>query len=157
VGAGQSILALWRRCSAHAGAGMADWRLGGGGLFLVQAAVAVLLVELVDYIQHYGLTRRHLGNGQYEHTREWHSWNSSRRGTGYLLINLQRHSDHHFKPKRRYPVLQSHPREIAPQLPYGYPMMVAFAVIPPLWRWKMNWRVIRWRGQHYPDVTDWPD
>lgn len=124
-------------------------------LFFVQAFMAVILTESINFIQHYGLTRKHLGNGNYEHTREHHSWNAPHPATSALLINLQRHSDHHFKPERPYPLLQTYPESTAPRLPYGYPVMVAIAISPQLWRWVMNRRVRRWRAEHYPEITDW--
>ena len=127
----------------------------GVGLYLVQALVAVTFLELTNYVEHYGLVRKHLGEGKYEHVRPHHSWNSSRRFTNYLLINLQRHSDHHYKPDRRFPLLQSYAETEAPQLPYGYPIMAAMALIPPLWRRMMNPRVRKWRAMYYPEITDW--
>ena len=66
----------------------------------------------------------------------------------------QRHSDHHYKPDRRSPLLQSHAEDAAPQLPYGYPVMTALAMVPPLWKRVMNKRVRAWRKQNYPDITD---
>ena len=128
---------------------------GGAALFLVQAFVAVWQLELVNYIEHYGLTRKHLGGGKYEHVLPRHSWNSARMASNWLLINLQRHSDHHYKPDRRFPLLQNHTEADAPQLPYGYPVMTMLAMIPPLWRRFMNPRVRKWRGMYYPEITDW--
>jgi alkane 1-monooxygenase len=124
-------------------------------LFAWQAGVAVWQLELVNYIEHYGLTRRYLGDGKYEHVLPRHSWNASHRASNWLLINLQRHSDHHYKPDRRFPLLQTHAPDAAPQLPFGYPAMTAIAMIPPLWKRVMNRRVKGWRRQHYPDITDW--
>lgn len=124
-------------------------------LFVFQALVAIWQLELVDYIEHYGLTRRHLGEGKYEHVLPRHSWNSAYRASNWLLINLQRHSDHHYKPDRRFPLLQTYSDHDAPQLPYGYPWMTIAALIPPLWRRMMNPRVRAWRKQFYPDITDW--
>lgn len=124
-------------------------------LFLFQAAVAVWQLELVNYIEHYGLTRRHLGNGKYEHVLPRHSWNASQRASNWLLINLQRHSDHHYKPDRRFPLLQTYAEDEAPQLPYGYPAMTTMALIPPLWKRVMNPRVKAWRQKFYPDIEDW--
>lgn len=134
------------------------WLLGGGfglALYLVHAIVAIWQLELVNYIEHYGLTRRYLGDGKYEHVQPRHSWNASHTATNWLVINLQRHSDHHFKPDRRYPLLQNYSPEEAPQLPYGYGIMGFVAMIPPLWRRRMNPRVKAWRRQHYPDIEDW--
>ncbi|MBW4706586.1 alkane 1-monooxygenase [Roseobacter sp. YSTF-M11] len=127
----------------------------GLGLFLVQAGTAVWQLELVNYIEHYGLTRKHLGGGKYEHVKPQHSWNADHRVSNWLLINLQRHSDHHYKPDRRYPVLQTYADAEAPQLPYGYPVMTMVAMVPPLWRRVMNPRVRRWREMYYPEITDW--
>lgn len=127
----------------------------GLGLFLWQALVAVWQLELVNYIEHYGLTRKHLGDGKYEHVQPHHSWNAAHRASNWLLINLQRHSDHHYKPDRRFPLLQNHGAAHAPQLPYGYPLMTMVALVPPLWRRRMNPRVRRWREMYYPEITDW--
>ncbi|WP_306047121.1 alkane 1-monooxygenase [Nioella sp. MMSF_3534] len=127
----------------------------GLGLFLFAAFIAVSLLELTNYIEHYGLTRKHLGNGKYEHVQPRHSWNASHRVSNWLLINLQRHSDHHYKPSRRFPLLQTYSEAEAPQLPLGYPAMTLFALFPPLWRRHMNPRVRRWRQMYYPEITDW--
>ena len=127
----------------------------GLGLFLFQAFIAVTLLELTNYIEHYGLTRKHLGGGKYEHVQPRHSWNASHRVSNWLLINLQRHSDHHYKPNRRFPLLQTWSEAEAPQLPLGYPAMTAIALFPPLWRSHMNPRVQRWRQMYYPEITDW--
>lgn len=127
----------------------------GLGLFLIQAGTAIWQLELVNYIEHYGLTRKHLGDGKYEHVQPRHSWNTAHKASNWLLINLQRHSDHHFKPDRRFPVLQNYTQSDAPQLPYGYPMMTMAAMLPPLWRRVMNPRVRKWREMYYPEITDW--
>ena len=129
--------------------------LSGVLLFLVQAGVAIWQLELVNYVEHYGLTRKHLGDGKYETVQPRHSWNASHKASNWLLINLQRHSDHHYKPDRRFPLLQNHTEADAPQLPYGYPVMTVAAMIPPLWRRVMNPRVRSWRRHYYPEVTDW--
>ncbi|AUR09413.1 alkane 1-monooxygenase [Phaeobacter inhibens] len=124
-------------------------------LFLVQAGVAIWQLELVNYVEHYGLTRKYLGNGKFEHVMPRHSWNAAHKASNWLLINLQRHSDHHYKPDRRFPLLQNHTTADAPQLPFGYPVMTIAAMIPPLWRRIMNPRVRRWRQMYYPEITDW--
>lgn len=139
-------------CLAIAGA-IGGWF--GIILFLIQAIVAIILTEFINYIQHYGLTRKPLGDGWYERTREHHSWNAPRPVTSAMLINLQRHSDHHFRPERPYPLLQTYAETIAPRLPFGYPVMAGIAVSPQLWRWVMNRRVRKWRAAHYPEITDW--
>lgn len=127
----------------------------GLALFLWQAWIAIWQLELVNYIEHYGLTRKHLGDGKYEHVKPQHSWNAAHKASNWLLINLQRHSDHHYKPDRRFPLLQNYTEADAPQLPYGYPLMTMAAMVPPVWRRVMNPRVRRWREMYYPEITDW--
>ena len=124
-------------------------------LFVTQAFVAVLYLELINYVEHYGLTRKHLGDGKYERQLPRHSWNADYRVSNWLLINLQRHSDHHYKPDRRYPLLQTYEPEEAPLLPSGYPIIGAMALVPPLWRRRMNPRVRKWRAMYYPEISDW--
>ncbi len=124
-------------------------------LFLMQAGIAIWQLELVNYVEHYGLTRKHMGEGKYEHVLPQHSWNAAHKTSNWLLINLQRHSDHHYKPDRRFPLLQNHDENSAPQLPHGYPVMTIAAMIPPLWRRIMNPRVKDWRAKYYPEITDW--
>jgi len=149
---------FWRYWALQAGMIALALTLGGWrglGLFALQAGVAVWQLELVNYVEHYGLTRKHLDGGKYEPVRPHHSWNAAHRASNWLLINLQRHSDHHVKPDRRFPLLQTYPEAQAPQLPFGYPVMTVLAMIPPLWRARMNPRVRAWRRQWYPEITDW--
>ena len=127
----------------------------GLAFFVFQAIVAIWQLELVNYVEHYGLTRAHLGDGHYEYVQPRHSWNAAHKASNWLLINLQRHSDHHYKPDRRFPLLQNYAPEDAPQLPYGYPVMTTMALLPSVWRRVMNPRVKAWRAQFYPEVTDW--
>ena len=129
--------------------------LWGLFLFSVQAFTAMFQLELVNYIEHYGMTRKHLGGGKYEHVKPHHSWNAAHKASNWLLINLQRHSDHHYKPDRRFPLLQNYDAADAPQLPFGYPIMTMAALSPRLWRRVMNPRVQAWRVLHYPEVKDW--
>ncbi len=124
-------------------------------VFIAQALAAIFQLELVNYVEHYGLTRKSLGNGKYEHVQPRHSWNASHKASNWFLINLQRHSDHHFKPDRRFPLLQFHSEDHAPQLPYSYPVMTFFALFPRKWRKMMNPRVQQWRSKYYPEITDW--
>ncbi|MDC0663599.1 alkane 1-monooxygenase [Marinobacter sp. SS21] len=111
----------------------------GAAFFLGQSFVAFTLLEIVNYLEHYGLHRRKLENGRYERTTPEHSWNSNYFLTNVFLFHLQRHSDHHAYAKRRYQVLRHH--DVAPQLPAGYAAMVVLACIPPLWKKVMNPRV----------------
>lgn len=149
---------FWRYAALQSAMLAAALALGGPqglALFAGQALTAIWQLETVNYVEHYGLTRRHLGAGRYERVLPRHSWNASHRATNWLLINLQRHSDHHVKPDRRFPLLQTYGTDEAPQLPFGYPLMGLFANIPPLWRRMMNPRVRAWRRQFYPDIADW--
>lgn len=149
---------FWRYGALQLAALLTAVALGGWlglALFLTQAIVAIWELELTNYVEHYGLTREHLGDGKYEHVKPHHSWNAAHRATNWLLINLQRHSDHHYRPDRRFPLLQDYPEDQAPQLPFGYPAMTALALFPPRWRRFMNPRVRAWRAHHYPHITDW--
>ncbi|MBS0564268.1 MAG: alkane 1-monooxygenase [Proteobacteria bacterium] len=159
-GMGHRSNPFWRYGLLQAAALIAAWATGGWqgvGLFAFQALVAVWHLELTNYVEHYGLTREYLGDGRYEPVGPQHSWNADHRATNWFLINLQRHSDHHIRPDRRYPLLRTHAEDRAPQLPFGYPAMTALAMIPPLWRRRMNPRVRAWRRQFYPAITDWTD
>ncbi|MFM8569807.1 MAG: alkane 1-monooxygenase [Candidatus Kapaibacterium sp.] len=84
-------------------------------VFVSQAAIAFTILELVDYIEHYGLERRELAGGRYERVTEEHSWESTARFTNYVLFKLQRHSDHHIHPAKRYQSLLHTPG--SPQMP----------------------------------------
>jgi alkane 1-monooxygenase len=149
---------FWRYILLESGFAILAFIVGGWagvGLFLVQAGIAIWQLELVNYIEHYGLTRKHLGGGKYEHVLPRHSWNSNHKASNWLLINLQRHSDHHYKPDRRFPLLQAHTEDSAPQLPHGYPVMTAMAMVPPIWRRVMNPKVRQWLKKYYPEIEDW--
>ena len=151
---------FWRYAGLQAAFALIAVLIGGWsglGLYLITAGVAILHLEVVNYMEHYGLTRRHLGDGKYEHVQPHHSWNANHRASNWLLINLQRHSDHHYRPNRRFPLLQAYTASEAPQLPFGYPIMFVLALIPPLWRRVMNPKVRAWRKRHYPDIEDWSD
>ena len=118
-----------------------------GAIFLAaQAAIAIVLLETINYVEHYGLVRRELSPGRYERVMPWHSWNSSHRVSNWLLINLARHADHHMLASKRYQVLDH--LEAAPQLPAGYGSMLMLALVPPLWRRVMDSRVAAWRKDH---------
>jgi alkane 1-monooxygenase len=106
--------------------------------FLAQGVVAAATLEVINYIEHYGLERRELAPGRYERVTHRHSWNAPQRYTNWLLFNLQRHSDHHAQAKRRYQALLHHPD--SPQLPAGYASMFVLALLPPLWRRVMDQR-----------------
>jgi alkane 1-monooxygenase len=115
---------------------------------LVQAVMGFSLLEVVNYLEHYGLLRQKREDGRFERTLAEHSWNSNNVASNVLLYHLQRHSDHHANPTRRYQALR-HVDE-APQLPTGYAGMIVLAWFPPLWRRIMDPRLL----DHYEgDVT----
>nr|WP_245718105.1 alkane 1-monooxygenase [Nocardia miyunensis] len=115
---------------------------------LVQAVIGIGLLETVNYIEHYGLLRARRADGRYQRCTPRDSWNSDSLVTNVFLFHLQRHSDHHANPGRRYQTLRS--CEEAPQLPFGYATMILLALIPPLWRTVMDPRVLA----HYNgDIT----
>ncbi|MEV6612935.1 alkane 1-monooxygenase [Streptomyces sp. NPDC051051] len=110
----------------------------------VQAACGVLLLETVNYIEHYGLLRERRPDGRYERVAPRHSWNSNNTTSNILLYQLQRHSDHHANPLRRYQTLRHF--EEAPQLPSGYASMIVLAWVTPLWRRVMDPKVMAHYG-----------
>ena len=123
-------------------------------LFVGQSVVAFTMLEIINYIEHYGLSRNEVkaeaapgrSQGNFERVQPHHSWNSSHMLTNGFLINLQRHSDHHAHSGRPYPILRHH--ESAPQLPTGYAGMMVLALVPPLWFAVMNPRVAAWRAKY---------
>jgi alkane 1-monooxygenase len=117
-------------------------------MLIAQGVLGFLLLEVVNYLEHYGLARERTAAGHYVKVEPKHSWNSNRLITNLFLYQLQRHSDHHANPALRYQVLRHF--EDAPQLPAGYATMIVLALVPPLWRRVMDPRVVA----HYEgDVT----
>ena len=98
--------------------------------FVIVAVFGILLLETVNYIEHYGLTRKKKESG-YERTTVEHSWNSDHIAGRLVLFDLSRHSDHHFKSVRPYQILRHY--DESPQLPQGYPTMMLLSFFPPLW------------------------
>lgn len=131
----------WRYTLELALVGLALWLVGGlvAVWFLTQAVTAVLLLETINYVEHYGLARAQRPSGRYERVDPRHSWNTPARLTNAYLFNLQRHADHHAFAARPYDQLRNHPG--SPELPAGYPTMVLLALVPPLWFRIMNPRV----------------
>ncbi len=106
---------------------------------LVQAVFGFSLLEVVNYLEHYGLLRGKRPDGRYVRTEPEHSWNSNNISSNVLLYHLQRHSDHHAHPLRRFQALRHF--DEAPELPSGYASMIVLALFPPLWRRTMDPRV----------------
>ncbi len=105
------------------------------------AIFGFLLLECVNYIEHYGLRRALLPNGRYESVRPEHSWNSDHELGRIFLYELTRHSDHHYKATRKYQILRHF--DESPQLPLGYPTSILASLVPPLWFKMMNDKVRR--------------
>ncbi|WP_324189036.1 alkane 1-monooxygenase [Nocardia farcinica] len=114
------------------------------GWLVLQAVIGAALLETVNYVEHYGLLRERRPDGRWARCSPRDSWNSDRLVTNIFLFHLQRHSDHHANPGRRYQTLRS--CDVAPQLPAGYASMIVFAAIPPLWRAVMDHRVLAHYG-----------
>ena len=102
----------------------------------------MLILETINYIEHYGLRRREISDGVYEPVRPHHSWNASQKFTNWVLFNLQKHSDHHYRASRPYWALRHH--DDAPQLPFGYSAALVVAMVPWAWRRLMDPRVDEW-------------
>lgn len=109
------------------------------GYYLCAAVMGILLLETVNYIEHYALMRKPLGDGKYERAMPEHSWNSNHLLGRIMLFELSRHSDHHYLASRKYQLLRHH--DGSPQLPTGYPGSMILAMIPPLWFKVMNKRI----------------
>ena len=140
---GNDVLNAWLMSVVLWGA-MTVW-LGPGILpyLVIQAIVGFSLLEVVNYMEHYGMLRQKVGapgKERYERVDPSHSWNSNNIATNVLLYHLQRHSDHHANPTRRYQSLRDF--EESPVLPTGYAGMIVLALVPPVWRRVMDPRVI---------------
>ncbi|WP_460220407.1 alkane 1-monooxygenase [Psychroserpens sp. MEBiC05023] len=111
-----------------------------GVLFaFISAIIGFLLLETVNYIEHYGLIRLKTKSGRYERVKEIHSWNSNHVIGRIVLYELTRHSDHHYKSSKKYQILDCH--DESPQMPYGYPTSMVLSMVPPLWFSIMNKRI----------------
>ncbi len=114
--------------------------------FLASCVIGILLLETVNYIEHYGLLRYQTEDGKYERVSYKHSWNSDHLLGRMFLFNLSRHSDHHYNGSKKYQLLNSLPE--SPQMPTGYPGMMLFSLVQPLWFWYMNKRLDNMQSRH---------
>jgi len=110
--------------------------LSGLLCFMAAATMGFLLLETVNYIEHYGLRREKSEGGRYERVMPFHSWNSDHVVGRLVLFELSRHSDHHFLANRKYQILRH--IDDTPQMPTGYPGMMLMSLIPPIWFKVMN-------------------
>lgn len=99
-------------------------------------------LTMANYIEHYGLLRQKLPNGNYQKCEPIHSWNSNFRVSNLLSLHLQRHSDHHANASRPYQLLRDF--EGVPCMPTGYPTMMMLSTMPPLWYRLMDKKVVDW-------------
>ena len=118
-----------------------DWQITI--YFLTAALIGILLLETVNYIEHYGLQRKEIEYGKYERALPEHSWNSNHVIGRVMLFELSRHSDHHYLASRKYQLLRHH--DDAPQMPTGYPGMMILSLFPPAWFYVMDPKVKKLR------------
>ena len=136
------VLNAWLMSAMLWGAMLAVLGIGIAPYLVIQAVVGFSLLEVVNYMEHYGMLRQKVGVGErqrYERVDPSHSWNSNNIATNVLLYHLQRHSDHHANPTRRYQSLRDF--EESPVLPTGYAGMIVLAIVPAVWRRVMDPRV----------------
>jgi len=113
--------------------------LGGIKLILFwfgQSLMAICLLEIINYIEHYGLRRKKTDSNRYEKVRPKHSWDSRHFFTNATLINLGKHSHHHSDAATPYYKLKN--QEVASVLPMGYSLAIVLALFPPLWKKIIN-------------------
>lgn len=140
---GNDVLNAWAMTAVLWGGLVAWLGIGTVPYLLLQAVVGFTLLEVVNYTEHYGMLRQRVGKAErqrYERVDPSHSWNSNNIATNVLLYHLQRHSDHHANPTRRYQTLRDF--EESPVLPTGYAGMIVLALVPPLFRRAMDERVV---------------
>jgi alkane 1-monooxygenase len=138
------VLNAWLMSAVLWGAMVAAFGVGIAPYLVIQAVVGFSLLEVVNFMEHYGMLRQKVGTGErerYERVDPSHSWNSNNIATNVLLYHLQRHSDHHANPTRRYQSLRDY--QESPVLPTGYAGMIVLAVVPAVWRRVMDPRVLR--------------
>ncbi len=107
--------------------------------FIIQNAVSILLLHVINYLQHYGLIRQKNSTGSYEKMNEHHAWRTGRKNTSLNLFQLENHADHHMHPHKSFEKLER--KENSPEHPAGYSFMVLLALVPPLWFRMMNKRI----------------
>ena len=149
---------FWRYLVETAAWYTLGWLMGGWKgvlIFIIMGASVIFQMRLSDYIQHYGLLRVRLPDGRFERVQPHHAWSADYRITNWLYYNSQRHPDHHAIASRRYPVLQHHGEDTAPQLPGTYSNMMFLAMFPRRWFEKMNPLVDQQRTRFYPQIDDW--
>ncbi|MCY4008123.1 MAG: alkane 1-monooxygenase [Rhodobacteraceae bacterium] len=148
----------WRYAVGTAAWYLLSFALAGAWGILIVAIIhgcATIALRLGDYIEHYGLQRIWLDRGRFERIELHHSWNAVGRLSNWLYYNTQRHSDHHARPARVWPLLQNHVQDDAPRFPGTYSKMFGLAMSPHRWFATMDPLVDRWRARFYPQIEDW--
>lgn len=139
----------WQYCLGGLAAVFLTYGLTGiKGVFayLILCTYAQSQMLIIDYVQHYGLQRKHLDNGKYEPVTLHHSWNAPHWFSAFMTLNAPRHSDHHTAPAKPYTDLEGL-KDTAPQLPHSIPYMAVVALWPRKWRTIMNPRAKAWQKQ----------
>ena len=104
--------------------------------FLIVSFLGIAQLEIINYVEHYGLLRKKIDNGKYEKITKMHSWNAEYVFSRLMLFELTRHSDHHIKASKKYQILDH--KKNAPELPTGYIGCMLLSLLPPLWFYIMN-------------------
>jgi len=129
----QSELVAWSACTLLCvGASVNWWGWRGGVFFLMQSVIAILYLDVINFLQHYGLTRQMAGGGRPEPVQDHHSWTAAMYLDDLLLLNLPRHAHHHSQPQQPYQLLKDSPD--APRYPYSYGVMTMLLLVPALFR-----------------------
>ena len=118
--------------------------------FVISAVIAKLFLETINYVEHYGLSRKKKGD-TFERVLPVHSWNSNQDVGRVMLFELTRHSDHHYKASRKYQILRHY--EDVPQMPAGYPAMILLSFLPPLWFYVMHRKIERFKKENPAGVA----
>jgi alkane 1-monooxygenase len=140
---GNDVLNAWLMSAVLFGALIVWLGVGIVPFLIIQAIVGFSLLEIVNFMEHYGMLRQKVGQPgkeRYERVDPSHSWNSNNIATNVLLYHLQRHSDHHANPTRRYQTLRDF--DESPVLPTGYAGMMVISMVPPVYRRIMDKRVV---------------
>ena len=104
--------------------------------FFCVSLMGIVLLESINYVEHYGLLRKKDKNGKYEKITHMHAWNANVTLGRIMLFELSRHSDHHLVASKKYQTLESH--DGSPDLPSGYIGMILLSFFPPAWFWIVN-------------------
>ena len=130
---------------------VAWWGWLGGLFFLAQAIIAVMYLDCINYLQHYGLTRRMLSNGRPEPMRDHHAWTVGMHLDDLLLFNLPRHASHHTHPERSFQLLRD--SDAAPRYPLNYGAMTMLILVPALFRRIVHPYLDRFEARRCSDVV----